>query len=73
MMPTLPARKTTFESTLSRLSAETRCTSAMSLLMRDTTSPSLVCAQKRGDNVCRWRYSASRMSKSTEAETRTYS
>ena len=40
MMAALPIRNTTFESTLSRLSAETRCTSAISLLMRETTSPS---------------------------------
>ena len=72
MMAALPIRNTTFESTLNKLSAETRCTSAISLLMRETTSPSFLRAQKRGESVCRCRYSASRMSKSTEAETRTY-
>ena len=55
MMAALPTRNTTLERTLSRLSAETRCTSAISLLMRETTSPILVRAQKRGESDCRWR------------------
>jgi hypothetical protein len=53
MIAALPIRNTTFDSTLSKLSDATRCTSAMSLLMRETTSPNFRCAQNRGDRVCR--------------------
>ena len=50
IMTELPMRKTTFDKTLSRLSAEIRCTSEISLLMREITSPSFAFAQKRGES-----------------------
>ena len=52
-MAALPIRKTTLESTLNKLSAAIRCTSAMSLFMREITSPSFLRAQNRGDSVCK--------------------
>ena len=72
MIAAAPIRKTTFESTLNRLSAAIRWTSEMSLLIRETTSPNLLRTQNRGESICKCRYTATRMSNNTSADTRTY-